>query len=112
MLAGPRLEVLEKLLARTNLRLELLESNLFWIGPPERLAAARQVHANSLQRAAGAQGKVAAALRDETRLEFIQTPLEDVIAFLRDQHDVGFELLDQPEKPITMNSEPCRCIWH
>ncbi len=103
VLEGPRFVVLEKLLARTNLRLEILESDLFWIGPPERLAAARQAHANSLQRAAEAQGKVAVALREDTRLEFIQTPLVDTIAFLHDQHDVGFELLDQPQKPITMN---------
>jgi hypothetical protein len=103
VLEGPRLEILEKLLARTNLRLELLESNLFWIGPPDKLAAARQVHAQSLQRAAAAQGKPAVALMDDTRLEFVQTPLQDVIAFLRDQHDIPFDLLAQRDKPITMN---------
>jgi hypothetical protein len=102
-LEGPRLTVLEKLLASTKLRLEILDGKSFWIGPPDRLAAARQLHANSLQRAAGAQGKVAAALMDETRWEFIQTPLEEVIVFLRDMHEVGCELLDQPQKRITMN---------
>jgi hypothetical protein len=103
VLAGSRMEVLEKLLARTDLLLERLEHNLFWIGSPDRLAAARQVHANSLQRAAGAQGKVATALADDTRLEFIETPPDDAIAFLRDAHDVEIQLLDQPQKRLTMN---------
>jgi hypothetical protein len=102
VLEGPRLEVLEKLLARANLRLELLASDLFWIGPPDRLTAARQLHAQSLQRVAAAQGKVAAALLEDTQLEFIETPLEDTIAFLQDAHDVPFVLLDHPQKSITM----------
>ena len=100
---GPRLEVLEQLLARTKLHLEILESNLFWIGPPDRLAAARQLHAGSLQRAAAAQGKSAVALRDDTGLEFIRTPLRDVVCFLRDQHDLPFEDVDQSDRPITLN---------
>ena len=102
VLEGPRLEVLEKLLAQAKLHLEILESNLFWIGPLDKLGAARQVHAGSLQRAAAAQGKPAAALMDETRLEFIETPLQDVVCFLRDQHDISFEELDQSDKPITL----------
>jgi hypothetical protein len=55
-----------------------------------------------LQRVAAAQGKVAVALMDDTRVEFIFTPLQDTIAFLRDQHDVPFDVLDQPQKPVTL----------
>lgn len=51
------------------------------------------------------------ALGVETRMEFIETPLEDVIAFLRDQHSVPIEIdkkaLDNigvgTDTPITRN---------
>jgi hypothetical protein len=39
-----------------------------------------------------AEVKVLAALAEDTRMEFIETPLEQVVAFLRDQHNINIEL--------------------
>ncbi len=55
--------------------------------------------------------KVLDALEDDTRLEFIETPLEQVVNFLRDQHDIPI-LFDMkalrdakisPQVPVTQN---------
>ena len=39
---------------------------------------------------------------ESTRLEFIHVPLSDAVGFLRDMHDVGIQVLDQHEAPITL----------
>ena len=64
-----------------------------------------------LARKGNAEQKIAAALNDDTRLEFIETPLEDVVAFLRDQHGIPIEIdkkaLDNvgvgTDTPVTRN---------
>jgi tetratricopeptide (TPR) repeat protein len=45
-----------------------------------------------LARQGGAEQKIFAALEDDTRLEFIETPLNSVIDFLKDQHDINIEI--------------------
>ena len=58
-----------------------------------------------------AEKTLAQALGAPTRLEFVETPLEDVIAFLRDQHKIAIEIdkkaLDNvgvgTDTPITKN---------
>lgn len=39
-----------------------------------------------------AEEKIYFALNDDTRLEFIETPLDEVVDFLRDVHDINIEL--------------------
>jgi len=64
-----------------------------------------------LARQGGAEQKIFAALEDDTRLEFIETPLNSVIDFLKDQHDINIEIdtkaLDEigigSDSPITRN---------
>jgi len=64
-----------------------------------------------LARQGGAEQKIFAALEDDTRLEFIETPLSQVIDFLKDQHDINIEIdtkaLDDigigSDSPITRN---------
>ena len=64
-----------------------------------------------LARQGSAETKIFAALADDTRLEFIETPLTQVIEFLKDQHDINIEIdtkaLDDigigSDTPITRN---------
>jgi len=69
-----------------------------------------------------AEMRIMAALDDDTALEFIETPLEDVISFLRDQHDIPIEIdtraLDDvgigTDTPITRNIKGIRlrsALW-
>ena len=41
---------------------------------------------------AAAEAKIVAALKDDARLEFIETPLNQVVTFLQDQHDIPIKL--------------------
>lgn len=41
---------------------------------------------------AAAEAKIVAALKDDARLEFIETPLNQVATFLQDQHDIPIKL--------------------
>jgi len=58
-----------------------------------------------------AEQRISEALNDDTRLEFIETPLDQVVEFLKDQHDINIELdrnaLDDvgigADVPITRN---------
>ena len=58
-----------------------------------------------------AEAKILAALEDDTRLEFVETPLNQVLQFLEDQHDIAIKLdtraLDDvgvgADAPITAN---------
>ncbi|MBL7039805.1 MAG: hypothetical protein ISR77_14305, partial [Pirellulaceae bacterium] len=64
-----------------------------------------------LARTGGAEAKILEALDDDTRLEFIETPLDQVVDFLKDQHGINIELdageLDNvgigTDVPITRN---------
>ncbi|NLF72708.1 MAG: VWA domain-containing protein [Candidatus Anammoximicrobium sp.] len=64
-----------------------------------------------LARQGSAEQKIFSALEDDTRLEFIETPLNSVIDFLKDQHDINIEIdtkaLDDigvgTDSPITRN---------
>ncbi len=64
-----------------------------------------------LARTGTAEEKIFKALDDDTRLEFIDTPLDQVIEFLKDAHDINIELdtkaLDDvglgTDAPITRN---------
>ena len=57
------------------------------------------------------EARIQAALGEDTHIEFIDTPLEEVVAFLRDMHDIPIEMdvraLDDvglsPETPVTKN---------
>ncbi|MCY2990442.1 MAG: DUF4974 domain-containing protein [Planctomycetota bacterium] len=63
------------------------------------------------QNDSAAEKTIAQALGAPTRLEFVETPLEDVMAFLRDQHNITIEIdkkaLDNvgigTDTPITKN---------
>lgn len=58
-----------------------------------------------------AEQRISEALNDDTRLEFIETPFDQVVEFLKDQHDINIELdrnaLDDvgigTDVPITRN---------
>jgi hypothetical protein len=39
----------------------------------------------------GAEEKIYSALNDDTRLEFIETPLDDILEFVKDQHAIPIE---------------------
>jgi len=64
-----------------------------------------------LKQRGAAEMRIMAALEDDTRLEFIETPLEDVLSFLRECHDIPIEIdtraLDDvgigSDSPITRN---------
>jgi len=99
---GPWLSVLEQVLSTTPYRRHQLAADLFWIGHPERLESARRTYRNNLDKIRWANPKVAAALLDWTRLEFIETPLIQTIAFLKDMHNVNIELLGVDATPVTI----------
>jgi len=56
-----------------------------------------------------AQKRIITILEEDTRIEFIETPLRDVAAFLRDQHDIPLRIDEEslraaslgPELPVT-----------
>jgi hypothetical protein len=58
-----------------------------------------------------AESKIEAALRDHTQVEFIETPLQDVIDFLKDLHSIEIQIDTRAledvgigsDSPITMN---------
>jgi hypothetical protein len=98
----PWLPTIEKTLSGTEYRLQLLSPNLFWIGSPGRLDAARTMYENGLSKIPWADSPVGARLTQDTRMEFIETPLNQVLDFLSDQHDLGFVLLGGDDTPVTI----------
>lgn len=62
---------------------------LSWVPSP---ASAAELCPVIRATAAAADVKIVAALEDDTRLEFIETPLEQVVTFLQDQHDISIKL--------------------
>lgn len=101
--AGPWLLTLEKVLSATGYGLHPLGSDLFWIGPPDRLEAAREAYLDGLAKSRWGAAKPRVALSDETSLEFIETPLSQVVEFLSDQHHVSLLLLGDDDPPVTLN---------
>jgi hypothetical protein len=99
---GPWLSVLGQVLSTTPYRTHQLAADLFWIGQPERLESVRQTYRNNLDRIRWANPNVAAALVDTTRLGFIETPLDQIISFLKDLHSLNIELLGANETPVTI----------
>lgn len=106
--SGTWLGVLEAVLSGTDFRLQPLDVDLFWIGHPDRLEAARKQYRHSLAKATKAGPRASSGLLSGTFLEFERTPLKHCIDFLQDQHDISFELLDQHETPVkrTMRNAP------
>lgn len=87
-----------------------------WLEPPARQTAnkellLRQYDVIDFKERKSSEVKILAALDDDTRLEFIETPLDQVIEFLKDQHDISIEFdrkaLDDvgigTDVPITRN---------
>ncbi len=99
---GPWLSVLGQVLSATPYRTHQLAADLFWIGHPERLESARDAYRNNLDKTRWANPKVAAALVDSTRLEFVETPLGQIIEFLKDMHNVNIELFGVDATPVTI----------
>jgi uncharacterized membrane protein YgcG len=77
----------------------------------EELTLARKKYASvDLAKQGSKEEKVYKALNEDTTLEFVDTPLKDVIAFLADQHDITIVLTKkiedagvQPDQPVTKN---------
>ena len=100
---GPWLLTLEKVLSGTGYGLHLLSPDLFWIGSPNRLEAARKAYLDGFAKCRWATDKPKAALNDGSMMEFIETPLSQVLEFLSDQHDVGLLLLGDDDPPVTLS---------
>lgn len=77
----------------------------------EELTLRRKKYASvDLAKQGSKEEKVYKALSDDTTLEFVDTPLKDVIAFIADQHDITIVLTKkiedagvQPDQPVTRN---------
>jgi len=67
--------------------------------------------AESVSRSLGSEMKIREALEQDTRLEFIETPLEDICAFMSDMHSIPIQIdtkaLDEvgldTDAPVTRN---------
>jgi len=100
---GPWLTTVENVLSGTEYRLHVLAPGLLWIGSPSQLKAARKTYEESSTKIQWAAPKPAAALTDYTKMQFTETPLNKVIEFLSNQHDLNFCLLGTEESPVTLN---------
>ena len=100
---GPWLVTVKKVLSGTEYRLHLLSPDLFWIGHADQFESARKAYLDGFSKSRWADAKPAAALMDSTRMEFIETPLSQVLDFLRDQHDISLVLLGTDDPPVTLN---------
>jgi len=100
---GPWLTTVENVLSGTEYRLHLLAPGLLWIGSPRQLKAARKTYEESSNKIQWAASKPAEALTDYTKIQFTETPLNQVIKFLSDQHALNFCLLGTEEDPVTLN---------
>jgi uncharacterized membrane protein YgcG len=77
----------------------------------EELTLRRKKYASvDLAKQGSKEEKVYKALNEDTTLEFVDTPLKDVIAFIADQHDITIVLTKkiedagvQPDQPVTRN---------
>ncbi|WP_261365093.1 VWA domain-containing protein [Anatilimnocola floriformis] len=77
----------------------------------EELTLRRKKYASvDLAKQGSKEEKVYKALGEDTTLEFVDTPLKDVIAFIADQHDITIVLTKkiedagvQPDQPVTRN---------
>lgn len=52
-----------------------------------------------------AESKIEAALNDPTQLEFIETPLQDVIDFLKDMHDIEIQIDNRALEDVGIGSD-------
>jgi len=58
-----------------------------------RISESRKKYASvDLSESGPAERKIRTALEEETKVEFVETPLQDVLDFLRDQHDIEIQL--------------------
>jgi hypothetical protein len=97
---GPWLSVIDRLLDGTEYRLVRLHDELYWIGKPENRREAENAWTQFFVKRATAGDRVAAALDDATRFEFIATPLTDAVSYLEERHGVDIEILANPNVPV------------
>lgn len=99
----PWVDVVEMVLSQTPYRLHMLRSDVYWIGKPADAQAASAMLAQGVAKIPPGRLKIADALKDDTRLEFVDAPLEYVGEYLGDAHDINFLVLDRHEFPVTID---------
>lgn len=97
------IKVMQSVLNQTPYRLHVLRPDLHWIGRPDDAQAASAMLAQSFAKIPPGRLKISEALQDDTRLEFVDTPLEDVGEFLSDQHGINILVLDRRDLPVTIS---------
>lgn len=100
---GPWVEVMHMVLSHTPYRLQMLRPDLYWIGKPQDFQAANARLAASLSKIPPGRLMISEQLRMDTKLEFVDTPLERVAEFLSDMHGINVFLLDRHESRVTVN---------
>jgi hypothetical protein len=122
---APWVDVMHTVLSPTPYRLHMLRPDLYWIGKPKDLRAANAKLAESMSKIPPGRLKIPEQLREETLLEFVNSPLEHVAEFLVDLHGINVFLLDKHELRVTVNvrglplhvaltvmGDQIDCDWH
>lgn len=100
---GPWHEVLEQSLKNTQFRLAYLPGNYLWLGREARKSEMAERFARSAMKAI-VHGQIGRALHEVTHIRLRSTALEDVVALLRDQHDIPIWILDGDTTfPVTID---------
>jgi len=98
---GPWRKVTEAVLNGTKYRLQKLGPNMFWVGHPDRFAAAQKLYRTNVANGFPVSKRLAGRLGNPSRLESAEKPLGQVADFLKDQHGVLIEVLEAANRPVT-----------
>ena len=86
-------QTVDAVLARSPYEFANLGEGLFWVGNPMNLKQAIDIVQQGAKRIPDDARRTADALREVARLEFIETPLSDVLDYLQDFGGIQIEML-------------------
>jgi hypothetical protein len=96
---GRWLSVLDQVLAGSSHRVRFLRSNLIWVGPEDRLAAAEKTLQRGLARLPTVKSRTRTILLKTTAPGFIETPIDEAVDFLS-------HLYEQPMTTVGLRDTP------
>ncbi len=100
-MTGPWLDVVEQVLETTEYRWIPFPDQLFWIGRRRDINAIKTLLARDASQQPRINSILDAVLVEVTKLQCIDTPLQDVYGYLEDRHGVQIELLGDVDLDVT-----------
>ncbi len=99
-------EVLQAVLKETPFRFDDLRGETYFIGSPDSIKATNDLITTSLAKIPGDENPIHATLREDSKSDFIETPLYDVCEYLSDRHGMAVKLLKGfGQQPVTLTMD-------